>query len=460
MANSLDAFIPELWANESVAILVENMVVANLVHRDFSPLVANFGDVVNTRKPAEFTAKRKVDTDDVTVQDASATNIQVPLNQHFHTSFTIKDGEESKSFKQLRDEYLSPALLSIARAIDQCILGMVHSFAANGQGLRGFTSSNVKDYIIDARKKLNILKAPEVGRNLILTPNCEAEAIKLDTFHEADKVGDAGSALREASLGRKFGFSIYQCQNAPSIVAAPVLDATSQTDLTAGYSAGATTIHCDTKGDHYNVGQWVSIDGQAPKVITAIANLSTQDIDITIDGGLSAAVANDKTVITGDTGAVNFASGYSAGYAKKLVVNGITGAWQVGMGVVFSTAGTPNVLKAGKYSIIEVENSSGNTIGITLNRPLQVDIAHTDVIGATPNGEYNLAFHRNAIAMVSRPLAPAPRGLALSATANMGGVGIRVTMTYNGTSQGVLVTVDLLFGLAVLEEALAVPLFG
>jgi len=68
MANSLDAFIPELWANESVAILVENMVVANLIHRDFSPLVANFGDVVNTRKPAEFTAKRKVDTDDVTVR--------------------------------------------------------------------------------------------------------------------------------------------------------------------------------------------------------------------------------------------------------------------------------------------------------------------------------------------------------------------------------------------------------
>ena len=30
-----DAFIPELWANEGLAILEENMVMANLVSRDF-----------------------------------------------------------------------------------------------------------------------------------------------------------------------------------------------------------------------------------------------------------------------------------------------------------------------------------------------------------------------------------------------------------------------------------------
>ena len=100
-ANSLDAYVPELWANESLAILMENMVVANLVHRDFQDEVASFGDVVNTRKPAEFSAKRKTANDDITLQDASATNVQVPLDQHFHTSFIIRDEEWSKSFKDL-----------------------------------------------------------------------------------------------------------------------------------------------------------------------------------------------------------------------------------------------------------------------------------------------------------------------------------------------------------------------
>ena len=95
MANSLDAFVPEIWANESVLILLENMVASSLIHRDFENELARFGDIVNTRKPAEFTAKRKDVNDNVTIQDASATNIQVPLNQHLHTSFLIRDGEES-----------------------------------------------------------------------------------------------------------------------------------------------------------------------------------------------------------------------------------------------------------------------------------------------------------------------------------------------------------------------------
>jgi hypothetical protein len=42
-----DAFIAETWALEGLAILEENMVAANLVHRDFENEIARFGDVVN-----------------------------------------------------------------------------------------------------------------------------------------------------------------------------------------------------------------------------------------------------------------------------------------------------------------------------------------------------------------------------------------------------------------------------
>ena len=59
--NNLDAFIPELWAQEGLAILEENMVMANLVHRDFENEIAKFGDVVNTRRPGEFKIRRKTD---------------------------------------------------------------------------------------------------------------------------------------------------------------------------------------------------------------------------------------------------------------------------------------------------------------------------------------------------------------------------------------------------------------
>ena len=47
---------PELWENEALAILEENMVMANLAHRDFSPLV-------NIRRSSEFSTKRKAQSD-------------------------------------------------------------------------------------------------------------------------------------------------------------------------------------------------------------------------------------------------------------------------------------------------------------------------------------------------------------------------------------------------------------
>lgn len=459
-ANSIDAYIPELWAQESVAILVENMVIANLIHRDFSNEVAKFGDIVHTRKPAEFTAKRKTNADSVTVQDASATDIQVPLDQHFHTSFMIKDGEESKSFKMLRDEYLQPAVVSIAQAVDKVLLGESHQFYQNAEGIaNGLTTSNFIQYLVETRKRMNINKAYEAGRNMILTPTSEATALQISTFHEADKVGDEGTAMREASLGRKFQFNMFMCQNAPSTVGAPVTASQPLIDNAAGYAIGATLIHVDTAGSALAVGDWISVGGVLHRV-TALGTLSTEDIDVTIAPGLRVAVADDAPVTIGSPGLVDLVAGYAAGYSKEIVVDGITGTIPVGSLCSFATPGTPNVLKGEIYSVIETSETGSDTTGITLNKPLDIALDNNDVIDFAPPAEHNFAFHRNALALVSRPLAPAPAGLALSSVASANGVGVRVTITYNGSQQGVLVTVDLLCGIEILDLALGAVLIG
>lgn len=459
-ANSLDAFIPELWAMESVQILVENMVIANLIHRDFSNEVAKFGDIVHTRKPAEFTALRKTDADEVTVQDASATDIQVPLDQHFHTSFMIKDGEETKSFKMLRDEYLQPAVLSIAQAVDKVLLGESHQFWQNAEGIvGGLTTSNIIQYIVETRKRMNINKAYEAGRNMILTPTTEATALQVSTFHEADKVGDEGTAMREASLGRKFQFNMFQCQNAPSTVGIPVTASQPLVDNAGGYPIGTTVVHVDTAGSALAVGDWISIGGVL-HLVTALGTLTTEDIDVTISPGLRVAVADDAVVTIGSPGLVNLGAGYAIGYSKEIVVDGITGTIPVGAVCSFATPGTPNVLKGEKYSVIATTETGSDTTGITLNKPLDVALSDDDVIDFAPPAEHNFAFHRNCMALVSRPLSPAPAGLALSSVASANGVGVRVTITYNGAKQGVLVTVDLLCGLEVLDTDLGAVLIG
>ena len=67
-------------------MLEGNLVMANMVHRDFEDQIAKFGDVVNTRRPGEFKIRRKKDGTTLVQQDAVATNVQVPLDQWFYSS--------------------------------------------------------------------------------------------------------------------------------------------------------------------------------------------------------------------------------------------------------------------------------------------------------------------------------------------------------------------------------------
>jgi hypothetical protein len=321
------------------------------------------------------------------------------------------------------------------------------------------TSSNVIAQIVETRKRMNINKAYEQGRNMILTPTTEATALQVSTFHEADKVGDEGTAMREASLGRKFQFNMFMCQNAPSTIGCPVNASNPLIDLGAGYAVGSTVIHVDTAGSALKVGHWISVGGVLHHV-TALGTLSTEDIDVTISPGLRTAVVDDAEVTIGGECLVNLTAGYAAGYAKEIVVDGITGIIPVGTLCTFATPGSPNVIKGEKYSVLSTTETGTDTTGITLNKPLDVALVNDDEIHLAPPAEHNFAFHRNALALVSRPLAPAPQGLAISAVASANGIGIRVTITYNGEKQGVLVTVDLLCGLEVLDTNLGALLIG
>jgi len=447
-----DAFIPELWANESIAILIENMVMGNLVYRDFSMQVASFGDTVNTRKPGEFKAKRKSAADSVTVQDNTATNVPVVLNQHLHTSFIIKDADQSKSFKDLVVEYLSPAMLSIAREVDLILGNQVYQFIGNGAGhLSGLDSNNAEDYMLDTREVLNTNKAYERGRSLVLTTKSETQLLKNSAFTAANQVGDDGTALREASLGRKFGFDIFMAQNQP-YVASGASTTAGAINMAGGAAAGATSLTVDSFSAAIANGTWLTVAGDdTPLRVTGTTGGATPTA-ITVDRGLTTAVADNAVVTLYDPGAVNNTGGYAIGYDKEITVSGFSAAPKVGQLVTFGTAAGSAV-----YGIIDVNG----TTGITLDRPLEAALSDSDAVNIGPPGNYNFAFHRNAIAMVSRPLAlPMPGTGARAGSANYENITMRVVITYDGNKQGHLVTCDLLMGVKVLDAKLGAVMYG
>ena len=51
-SSSMSAMIPEMWAKESLRILQERTVVANLVHKDFGDEYGRCKDRINTARPS------------------------------------------------------------------------------------------------------------------------------------------------------------------------------------------------------------------------------------------------------------------------------------------------------------------------------------------------------------------------------------------------------------------------
>lgn len=442
------AFTPELWANESIAILEENMVIGNLVHRDFENVIASYGDVVNTRKPGEFKAVRKTASDSVTVQANTATNVPVPLNQHLHTSFIIKDADQSLAFKDLVVEYLRPAMLSIARAIDLIVGGQVYQFRNNFGGQLGqLSGTNAQNFLLQTRQTLNKNKAYEWGRNLILGTVSETTLLEDQDFTRAYAVGDDGSALREANLGRKFGFDIFLAQNQPYV---PTGNTVKSGTTSAAAAVGATTLALTGFSTAIAAGSWLTVVGDGSPLQLVSSTGGSTPTALVLDRALQGAVASGAAVTIYSPGAVDTNGPYAVGFDKEIGI--ASGTCYNSQLISFGTSTTGPV-----YSIIDTDGSTY----IVLDRPLEASVASSAAFNPGPAGSYNFAFHKNAIALVNRPLAlPMPGTGARAGVAQYNGLSMRVVITYDGNQQGHLVTCDTLLGVAILDHNLGACMYG
>lgn len=452
--NSIQAFIPELWAQEGLAILEENMVMANLVHRDFENEIAIYGETVNTRKPGEFEAKRKGVNDDVEDQAATATNVEVKLNQHPHVSILIRDGEESKSMTSLVAEYLKPAMLAQARFVDEILLGQWVQFYNQSAGRLNVAGTTGE--LLEMRQILNENKAYMQGRNLILNPNTETDFLKLDIFTQAQQVGDNGTALREASLGKKYGFETFMCQNMASILAGNTV-VTGAINNAAGYPAGTTSLTIDGLSAALPVNSWFTVAGDdTPQRIISSTGGATPTAVVCYPG-LKRAVVDNAVITRYAPGAVNLGAGYAVGHSKAITVDGFSVAPQAGQMVTFGTSTSSDRAVNPHYTII----GTPTTTSILLDRPLEVALADNDTVNIGPAGNVNFAFHKNAIALVTRPLALPQSGTgARAAVINYNGLSMRVVITYDGKAQGHRVVLDFLCGVKVLDTALGAVLYA
>jgi hypothetical protein len=456
--NDNDAYIPEQWANESLMILEESLVMANLVHRDFESSVQNYGDVVNTRRPSKFQSQRRGDFDSVVAQDANSTNVAVTLNQHHYNTFVIRDGEGSKSFKDLSEIYLRPSVQAVARGVDRSVSGQAHRFvgtSANRVGQLGqSSSSNVRSNIVECRERMNVLNVPQDElRNLVVAPGVESDMLNTDLFVRTNESGSS-DALRRARIGNLFGFNIWAANNTPAVTLAQCDVATGT--ITNAIAAGAAVASqaCTIAAYDVQVGEYFTIAGNAQPQIATAKTFSTNTTAITPNESNKFATAASAVVTVYKSFAAKGAQ--VAGQSKAILVDGYTLAPTPGRMVSIGTGASKR-----DYTIIEAYAGPSSDYYILLDRPLEAALADNALIFPMPAGEYNMAFHRNALALVTRPLARPNGGTGvLSTVADNGSFAMRICMQYDSVLMGTRCTVDMLTGVALLDANMGVLFLG
>lgn len=233
MAGVSTVYPPEVWARESLILLQNMNVMANLVHRDFENEVASAGDVVNTRKPSKFTvgSLSNTVTAAMTVAKADATNVPITLDQHQYVAFAITSRDMATSIKNLIEEFMEPAMIPLATKIDADLLNKTNGLGAIAEVASDVTCASgvfEKVTLAGVQKKLldnQVPFAPISGVSrisLVLNTQHHADLIVQPEVIAANTTGLNPPPIRTGFVASLFGMNVYVDQQVPTITTSTI----------------------------------------------------------------------------------------------------------------------------------------------------------------------------------------------------------------------------------------------
>src|ERR1017187_6247168 len=195
--------IVKLVAADALPVLVGNLVMGNLVNRDYEPVLAHAGDTVNVPIPPTMVANNILEGGTVQTQNPNLGNAQIVLNTHAEATFQIPDVTRVLAVPDLLRLYMQPAVIALAERIETDLLGLASQFTANAP--LGAPGSPVTEAVIDsAETALFQAKVPATSQKYPTThPNTCPPPRQIARFSEFNTVGDAGlRAIIDGSVGK------------------------------------------------------------------------------------------------------------------------------------------------------------------------------------------------------------------------------------------------------------------
>src|SRR5580692_2893026 len=160
--------IVKLVAADALPALMGNLVMGNLVNRDYEPTLARAGDTVNVPIPPTLVANNIAEGSTVTLQNPSLGDAQIVLNTHAEATFQIPDVTKILAVPDLLRLYMQPAVVALASRIESDLMGLYGSFTANAAVGTGGTA--ITEAVVDSAETalFSALVPPSAAKYLVV----------------------------------------------------------------------------------------------------------------------------------------------------------------------------------------------------------------------------------------------------------------------------------------------------
>jgi hypothetical protein len=409
MANTL--ITPSIIAQEALFQLENNTVMGDKVHRQYKNEFVKIGASVTIRRPVQFV----VSDGAVRVnQDIIEPTTSITIDQRKHVSWLFSAQDLTLTVEEYSERYIKPAMIQLANNIDVALALEGANEFFNAVGTPGTTPSAFSD-LGDVAQRMDEFSIPDdYNRCLVLNPAARwSIADGLGAVFNAEITGDT---IRKGRLGEIANFNIYGDQN----IRTHLVGTHSGTPLVMG------TI----------------VNSGPPSASTTTTAVPFDAMVGTVTGAL---LVGDVFTIDG-VNSVNPVSKDDSGVLQQFVV----------------TADVDTTAGAGTAQVYPIMNDGTDaaTAGFQTVSALPANNAGINILGASAATYVNnLAFHTNALALVTVPL-ELPDSATFKARADWRGYSIRVIKDYDITNDEEIIRLDILYGVQAIYPELGVRMLG
>jgi hypothetical protein len=422
MANDVKKQV-NLIAKESLRILENTLTMTKKVHvdyeKEFDKNINGYktGDTITIKRPADFEV---TDGAALSKQDVveGSTSITIDQQKHIGVEFTAKELTLDINESGIRERVLKPAMIQLANKVDMDIMGL-YSSVPNWSGTPGQVIDSFQDFG-KGPERMDELAIPQDARCSVLSP---ADHWGLLGSQTSLYMGDvAKSAYRMAKLGDLGGVETYMSQNVPT--------------HTVGVATGTPLVNGGSQAVAYTAVK----DSMSQSLVTDGWTNSTTGI---LKAGDVITIANVY--------AVNPVTKAKLPFLRQFAVTADADSG-ASTGPATLTI-TPAIITSGSQQTCFVGSGSSSAAH-------PADNSAITVMGSSNTGyRQNMAFHKNAFAFVSAPLA-IPPAVNNGSRQSFKGINLRLIPYYNQDTDKAGWRYDILYGVKAIDPRLAIRMSG